>query len=465
VPILSPEEVHARQPYALPDDGLTPLERARRRVAAAGQWHDLQALGRRFAIGCVALEITQRCNLDCTLCYLSESSEALKDIPLAEVFRRIDMIHDHYGPGTDIQVTGGDPTLRDRAELVAIVKRIRDRGMRASLFTNGIKASRELLAELASVGLTDVAFHVDLTQERNGYESERALNALRLEYIERVRGLPLSVFFNTTVFDRNVREVPEVVRFFVAHHDVVRLASFQLQAASGRGVLGERSAPLVTPDSVARLIGEGAGTPIGFGAPGAGHHDCNRYAFTLVVGGRVYDPFADRKFFARMLDAMGDLYFPRSDRRRALEVLGRWLIAHPFVMMRTLPWAARQAWALRRDLVRARGRVGKMSFFIHNFMDACHLERDRIDACNFMVATPDGPMSMCLHNAKRDDYLVRPIAVRGAGEPVRFWNPVSGRFSATVPTRIEVRHTRKTARGRAKAALARPVVDAETTDG
>ena len=32
-----------------------------------------QVLGRRSTVGCVALEITQRCNLDCTLCYLSEA--------------------------------------------------------------------------------------------------------------------------------------------------------------------------------------------------------------------------------------------------------------------------------------------------------------------------------------------------------------------------------------------------------
>ena len=57
-----------------------------------------QAIGRRYAIGCVAVEITQRCNLDCTLCYLSESSEAVKDVPLDEVFRRIDLIRAHYEP-------------------------------------------------------------------------------------------------------------------------------------------------------------------------------------------------------------------------------------------------------------------------------------------------------------------------------------------------------------------------------
>ena len=49
------------------------LEKARRRMGAF--FRPNQVLGRRNSIGCVALEITQRCNLDCTLCYLSESSE------------------------------------------------------------------------------------------------------------------------------------------------------------------------------------------------------------------------------------------------------------------------------------------------------------------------------------------------------------------------------------------------------
>ncbi len=40
------------------------IARTRQRMAATGQWHDSQLLGRRGPIGCVALEITQRCNLD-----------------------------------------------------------------------------------------------------------------------------------------------------------------------------------------------------------------------------------------------------------------------------------------------------------------------------------------------------------------------------------------------------------------
>ena len=59
-----------------------------------------QVLGRLQTIGCVAVEITQKCNLDCTLCYLSEHSQSVADIPIEEVFRRLDDVLHHYGPGT-----------------------------------------------------------------------------------------------------------------------------------------------------------------------------------------------------------------------------------------------------------------------------------------------------------------------------------------------------------------------------
>src|SRR5436309_9160599 len=79
-----------------------------------------QVLGRRSTIGCVALEITQRCNLDCTLCYLSEYSESIPDIPMETIKSRLEMIKARYGVSTNVQITGGDRTMRDRKELVEI---------------------------------------------------------------------------------------------------------------------------------------------------------------------------------------------------------------------------------------------------------------------------------------------------------------------------------------------------------
>lgn len=423
---LTEQEIADWQPEGPPAQGVTPMQRAAERLRRAGQWHPAQTMGRRFPIGCVALEITQRCNLDCTLCYLSEQSEAVHDLPLVEIYRRIDVIRATYGPDTDVQVTGGDPTLRARAELLAIVRRIAERGMRPALFTNGIRATRELLAELAAAGLVDVAFHVDTTQQRKGMRTEADLNVIRAEYIARARGLGLSVLFNTTVHRGNFADIPRLIRFFVGHADVVRLASFQMQAETGRGIAGGRPDAL-TIDRLAAAIGDGAGAPIRFDTPAIGHRECNRYAMTLVTNGRVYDLFDNVPLITDILIRSARVRFDRTRPRRALGALVAWLCRHPAVLMRAAPWLTRKAWKMRSDLWAARGRAHKLSFFIHNFMDARGLERDRLDACSFMVATADGPISMCLHNARRDSFILKPVGIETA-QGVRNWHPLNGTF-------------------------------------
>jgi 7,8-dihydro-6-hydroxymethylpterin dimethyltransferase len=448
---LTPQEIASWQPYLLPtaDDTRTAMQRTRQRMQAAGQWAPWQMIGRRMAIGCVALEITQRCNLDCSYCYLSESSEALKDIPLEEVFRRIDLIFAHYGENTDVQVTGGDPTLRKRDELVKIVAYIKSKGMRASLFTNGIKATRDLLAELCDAGLEDVAFHVDLTQERKGYATEAELNAVRLEYIERARGLPLAVIFNTTAFAGNFSEIPELVKFFVKHHDVVRFASFQVGADTGRGLDKSASPEAVTSSRVMQAVREGTGAELNFDAASAGHAKCNGYAYGLIVNGKVFDFFNDPEFVRDILASSAHLTVDRANVKSVKRTVASYFFSHPGTFWGVLSRLSALVWKQRKNFWEARGKVGKISFFVHDFMDASALEKDRCDACSFMVMTPQGPMSMCVHNAKRDDYLLVPAQVNRHNK-VMFFNPSTGVLEDQMPKAISVTLTRKNARGKAK---------------
>lgn len=408
----------------------TALGQARQTMIETGQWDAAQSMGRRWPIGCVALEITQRCNLDCSACYLSEHSEAVRDLPLEEIYRRIDMIRDTYGSDVDIQVTGGDPTLRKQDELVAIVRRLREVGMRPALFTNGIRATRDLLVSLVGAGLIDVAFHVDLTQGHRGYQTERDLNELRRTYIERARGLPLSVFFNTTVFDGNFDQIPDVVAFFVQHSDVVRLASFQPLAQTGRGVLSPRS-PAINTASVIRQIEKGVGTPLSFDTAHAGHAQCNRYAMSFVANGHVYDVLDNKELYNLLVDRTAGYRFDRQSRKRAVATFLRCLAANPEVIAKGAGWCASKLWRMKSDLMASRGRINKLSFFVHNFMDACHLDPERIKACTFMAATQDGPASMCLHNAQRDRYILRPLEQTGS-HGNGWWDPVTGRSARNI---------------------------------
>lgn len=424
---LSARDINAWRPDQFPPHPGKYKERLQQRLRESDQWTPDQVAGRRWAIGCVALEITQRCNLDCTLCYLSEKSESVHDLPMQEVLRRVQMIRDHYGPGTDVQVTGGDPTLRNHDELTAIVRAIADAGMRPSLFTNGIRATRRLLQRLCDAGLVDVAFHVDLTQERRGFSTEDDLNSVRRTYIERARGLPLAVFFNTTVFDGNFGQIPGVVRFLRRHTDVVRLASFQLQADTGRGVLRARGA-IINPKTVASKISRGAGTEVRFDIPRVGHPDCNGYGLCLEANGNLYNFFDDPAYFMRVFNKIDSVKFNRtSSPLRAIAPLMKALLRNPRFWSPSLGFMLRKVWCMRGDIARARGRVRKLSFFIHNFMDADQLEHDRCKSCIFTVATANGPISMCVHNAKRDQFILQPVGVQTPDGP-RQWHPATGQI-------------------------------------
>jgi uncharacterized radical SAM superfamily Fe-S cluster-containing enzyme len=390
---------------------------------------DHQVLGRRSTIGCVALEITQRCNLDCTLCYLSDYSEAVPDPPMEELKRKADNIKRIFGVQTNVQITGGDPTLRKREELVEIVRYVASIGLYPALFTNGIRASRDMLSELRDNGLVDLALHVDMTQERKGYRSEMELNEVREKYLERARGLGLAVIFNTTVFDGNLHEIPDLVRWFVAHAGQVGMCSFQMQADTGRGVLHQRGEAL-TKEKMTRLIDQACGTRLSWDNVLFGHPKCHNIAYALVSGDRVVDVFDRREIVARWMEDFGLVPMDRTQPvRSALNIGKHMLTKKPAWLAIGGSWAARLLGRLAPGILRT-GKVSKLSFFIQNFQDASALDQERLDHCSFHVATRDGTISMCEHNARRDDYIIPPNLVRGVDiKPAR--PPIAAVHAAT----------------------------------
>ncbi|MGR3344393.1 MAG: radical SAM protein [Paracoccaceae bacterium] len=403
-------------------DQRAPLRTALQRWGQAGPG---QTAGRFYPIACVALEITQRCNLDCTLCYLSHMAEMTHDVPLDVLYARIDMIESHYGPGTSIQITGGEPTLRNANDLEMLCRYVRSRGMRSCLMTNGIKATRELLKRLREAGLDDVAFHVDLTQERRGFSTETSLNSVRLEYIERAKGLGLRVLFNTTVFDGNCDELGALAMFFRDHADDITLASFQLQADTGRGVLRQRQDAL-TVDSLMAALETGIGASLDFDTAAVGHAECTRYCSLLVAGDRAVSALGNRALFEDILAALADTeqhIGAYLDVRNAARQVA---LRRPLLALRVLRHGLWLIWCLRGGLWSSKGKVHRMAVMIHSFMDAEQLERDRCETCVFMVATNDGPLSMCVHNARRDHHIFAPVKI-SAKNGDSWWDAATGK--------------------------------------
>ncbi len=394
-----------------------------------------QILGRKGSIGCVSLEISQRCNLNCSLCYLSPDANKVKDLPIQEVLRRLDEIKNHYGPGANVQISGGDPTLRNRKELMKIVSYAHKLGLHPALFTNGILCTRSMIEELVENGLSDIAFHVDLTQGRKGYQTEAELNVIREEYIRRTHGLPLMVIFNTTIYEENFLQIPDLVNFFVQNADQIDFASFQLQADTGRSILGKRN-EIISTQSVKDKINEGAKNELGWDAFQIGHPKCNSYAPTLVVNGKAFSMIDDAKLTGDFLESFKEISHDR--RETPLTIARRYINemwCQPVWIIRSLKYCLPRLWKIRKDIIASKGKAHKISFFVHNFMDANNLDPDRVNACSFMVMTPDGPMSMCAHNANRDEYVLRPIPIQKNNQTITF-DPMKKQTTQSVTENI-----------------------------
>jgi len=392
-----------------------------------------QVLGRTQTIGCVAVEITQKCNLDCTLCYLSEHSQQVHDIPIEEVYRRLDDALAEFGPGTHVQITGGDPTLRKHSELVEIVRYARNLGLMPALFTNGIGATRPILERLAEAGLTDIAFHVDTTQRRKEYATEVELNELRRTYLERTAGLNLMVIFNTTVHHGNFAELPLLIRFFADHADQIGLASFNLQAETGRGEWRSRDV-IVSKQTVREQIEAVAGHALPWDVVRVGHAKCHDYLPTLVCNGNIHGAIDDPEIVAGLLAAAPSLGSDRHLDRKALFIkYFRVFAAQPSTWRLGFRYLFGMLRRLGPDLLRSRGRMQQLTFFVQNFMDAENLDNERIDACSFMVMTAEGPVSMCEHNARRDEYILKPLQVRSASGTVIDYQPLTPYTRESMP--------------------------------
>ena len=67
-------------------------------------------------------------------------------------------------------------------------------------------------------------------------------------------------------------------------------------------------------------------------------------------------------------------------------------------------------------------------------MDSDALDPERIRNCSFMVMTDSGPVSMCEHNSRRDDFILKPLSI-STPEGKGLWDPRSGRLLPVVNLR------------------------------
>ena len=184
---------------------------------------------------CVLLEVTQRCNLRCPVCFAGAGAEG-GDPSLDEIDAWVECLRAH-GSTVNIQLSGGEPTMRN--DLPQIIRRIRARGFCfVQVNSNGLRLAKEAgyAGQLADAGLDCVFLQFDGVTDAT-YQRIRGarLFEVKQQAILNCADAGLAVVLVPTLVPGvNVGEIGAILDFAVARVPTVRAVHFQPISYFGR---------------------------------------------------------------------------------------------------------------------------------------------------------------------------------------------------------------------------------------
>lgn len=198
---------------------------------------------------CTLLELTNRCNLQCPVCFASAGEKEGKDLSLEEIGRQYDHLMSHGGP-YNIQLSGGEPTMRDDlAEIIAMGK---EKGFTFfQLNTNGVRLGIEdgYTDYLQQAGVSTVFMQFDgLDDAIYKVLRGKPLKEVKLKAIENCKksGLPV-VLVPTVAQGVNDHALGEILLFALSHAPHVRGVHFQPMSYFGRNSMDPSLGRLTIP--------------------------------------------------------------------------------------------------------------------------------------------------------------------------------------------------------------------------
>lgn len=236
---------------------------------------------------CVLLEVTSRCNLACPVCFAA-AGDGDSDPDLAAVEGWFRTLMAAGGP-FNIQLSGGEPTLRD--DLPDIIARGRSLGFSFfQLNTNGLRLADDpgYARRLKQAGLSCVFLQFDGLDDAV-YEQIRGkpLLAVKKAAIARCAELGLGVVLVPTLVPGvNTGQIGRLIEFAAGHIPAVRGVHFQPVSYFGRypGASGDAGRFTLPELMQALAIQSGGKMKIGDFRPSGGRHAyCSFHANYLIA--------------------------------------------------------------------------------------------------------------------------------------------------------------------------------------
>ncbi|MBR5510558.1 MAG: radical SAM protein [Lachnospiraceae bacterium] len=185
---------------------------------------------------CVLLEVTSRCNLHCPVCFAEAGGNDASDVPVEVLAEQMEYLMSHGGP-FNIQLSGGEPTMRD--DLPEIIRMGREKGFTFfQLNTNGLRLAEQpgYAEELKAAGLSCVFLQFDGVDD-NVYQvlRGRPLWEKKQTVIDACERAGLGVVLVPVITPGvNEEQVGAILKYAVSRMPVVRGVHFQPISYFGR---------------------------------------------------------------------------------------------------------------------------------------------------------------------------------------------------------------------------------------
>lgn len=239
---------------------------------------------------CVLLEITERCNLSCPICFASaqETVHSDPDIGVIEGWYR--MLLASGGP-YNIQLSGGEPTVRD--DLPDIIRLGHKLGFEfIQINTNGLRLAREphFVDQLKEANLNCVFLQFDgLSDEIYQTIRGAALLDVKLAAIENCARRDIGIVLVPTLVPTvNTHHIGAILHFAIEHMPAIRGVHFQPISYFGRYPSLPPSERLTIPRIIKEIEGQTAGKlkVENFLPPGGENSYCSFHGnFLLMANG------------------------------------------------------------------------------------------------------------------------------------------------------------------------------------
>ncbi|MCG8402802.1 MAG: radical SAM protein, partial [Firmicutes bacterium] len=179
----------------------------------------------------VVWNMTRTCNLRCRHCYAGSDHGIDPDqMTTGEARRFIDGLADFQVPV--ILLSGGEPLLRE--DLFILAEHARNRGIRATLSTNGTLITPDVARDIKNLGISYVGVSLDgIGDDNDRFRGRRGAFDAALAGIRACRDIGQRVGLRFTINRHNYEQLPDIFKLIEAE-DIPRICFYHL-VYSGRG--------------------------------------------------------------------------------------------------------------------------------------------------------------------------------------------------------------------------------------